>query len=125
MEIKNLTCINCPLGCQISVKLDGNKVVEVSGNTCKKGEEYAIKEVTNPTRIITSTVIVEGGSGNNSQVSVKTESDIPKGKIYDVMNALKGVSVKEPVAIGDVVIENVADTGVNIIVTRNISNVRK
>ena len=120
METKDLTCINCPLGCQISVKIDGGKVVEVSGNTCKKGEEYAIKEVTNPTRIITSTVIVEGGSGNNSQVSVKTECDIPKGKIYDVMNALKGVSVKAPVKIGDVILEDVAGTGVNIIATRNI-----
>lgn len=120
METKNLTCINCPLGCQITVKLDGGNVVEVSGNTCKKGEDYAVKEVTNPTRIITSSVIVEGGTGLNSQVSVKTENDIPKDKISDVMNALKGVSVKAPVKIGDVILENVADTGVNIIATRNI-----
>lgn len=120
METKNLTCINCPLGCQITVKLDGGNVVEVSGNTCKKGEDYAVKEVTNPTRIITSSVIVEGGTGLNSQVSVKTENDIPKGKISDVMNALKGVSVKAPVKIGDVILENVADTGVNVVATRNI-----
>ena len=120
METKDLTCINCPLGCQISVKIDGDEVVEVSGNTCKKGEEYAIKEVTNPTRIITSTVIVEGGSGNNSQVSVKTETDIPKDKIYDVMDALKGVSIKAPVKIGDVIVEDVAGTDVNIVATRNI-----
>ena len=120
METKNLTCINCPLGCQITVKLDDGNVVEVSGNTCKKGEDYAVKEVTNPTRIITSSVIVEGGTGLNSQVSVKTENDIPKDKISDVMNALKGVSVKAPVKIGDVILENVADTGVNIIATRNL-----
>lgn len=120
METKNLTCINCPLGCQITVKLDGGNVVEVSGNTCKKGEDYAVKEVTNPTRIITSSVIVEGGTGLNSQVSVKTQTDIPKGKISDVMNALKGVSVKAPVKIGDVILENVAETGVNIVATRNI-----
>lgn len=120
METKNLTCINCPLGCQVEVKLDGGKVVEVTGNTCKKGEEYAIKEVTNPTRIITSSVIVEGGTGTKSQVSVKTERDIPKDKIFDVMAALAGVSVKAPVKIGDVVLENVAGTGVNIVATRNI-----
>ncbi len=120
METKNLTCINCPLGCQIEVKIDAGKVVEVSGNTCKKGEEYAIKEVTNPTRIITSTVIVDGGTGINSQVSVKTEHDIPKDKIFDVMEQLKGVSVKAPVKIGDVIIKDVAGTGVNIVATRNI-----
>lgn len=120
METKTLTCINCPLGCQVSVTLEYGEVIKVEGNTCKKGDTYARKEVSNPTRIITSSVIVEGGSGINSQVSVKTESDIPKPKIWDVMESLKGVSVKSPINIGDVVIENVADTGVNIVATRNI-----
>ena len=118
--MEKLICIGCPKGCELSVKLDGNKVVEVSGHSCKKGEEYAIKEVTNPTRIITSSVIVDGGTGINSQVSVKTEHDIPKDKIFDVMEQLKGVSVKAPVKIGDVIIEDVAGTGVNIVATRNI-----
>lgn len=122
METKNLTCINCPLGCQIEVKLDGDKIVEVSGNTCKKGHDYAIKEVTNPTRIITSTVVVEGGSGTNAQLSVKSESDVPKDKIFAVMDALVGVSVAAPLHIGDVIVENVADTGVNIIATKNITD---
>ena len=118
--MEKLICIGCPKGCELSVKLDGKKVVEVSGHSCKKGEEYAIKEVTNPTRIITSSVIVDGGTGINSQVSVKTEHDIPKDKIFDVMDQLKGVSVKAPVKIGDVIIEDVAGTGVNIVATRNI-----
>lgn len=118
--MEKLICIGCPKGCELSVKLDGKKVVEVSGHSCKKGEEYAIKEVTNPTRIITSSVIVDGGTGINSQVSVKTEHDIPKDKIFDVMEQLKGVSVKAPVKIGDVIIEDVAGTGVNIVATRNI-----
>ena len=118
--MEKLICIGCPKGCELSVKLDGNKVVEVSGHSCKKGEEYAIKEVTNPTRIITSSVIVEGGTGTKSQVSVKTEHDIPKDKIFDVMDALTGVSVKAPVKIGDVIVEDVAGTGVNIVATRNI-----
>ena len=118
--MKNLICIGCPKGCEISVEMDGNKVKAVTGHSCKKGEEYAIKEVTNPTRIITSTVIVEGGTGNKAQVSVKTEKDIPKDKITEVMDALKGVSVKAPVKIGDTIIEDVANTGVKIVATRNI-----
>ena len=81
MEIRNLTCISCPMGCQITVEMDGNEVVSVTGNTCKRGEVYARKEVTDPTRIVTSTVKVIGGKAD--MVSVKTKEDIPKDKIFD------------------------------------------
>ena len=56
MEKRDLICINCPLGCMLTVEMDGKEVVSVSGNTCPRGEAYAKKEVTNPTRIVTSTV---------------------------------------------------------------------
>lgn len=118
MEIRNLTCIGCPMGCSLKVEMENSEVVSVSGNTCKRGDIYARKEVTNPTRIVTSTVIVTGSELTN-MVSCKTESDIPKGKIFDCVKALKGVSIQAPVHIGDVIVENVADTGVNIIATRN------
>ena len=101
MEKRELICINCPLGCMLTVEMDGKKVVSVSGNTCPRGEAYAKKEVTNPTRIVTSTVKVEGGKTH--MVSVKTKSDIPKEKIFDCVKALKGVTVKAPVHIGDVI----------------------
>ena len=90
----------------------------VSGNTCPRGDAYARKEMTNPTRIVTSTVRVAGG--RLAMVSVKTASDIPKGKIFDCVKALKDVEVKAPVKIGDVIVENVAGTGVNIIATKNV-----
>ena len=61
METRELTCIGCPMGCALTVELDANEVVSVTGHTCKRGEDYAKKEVTNPTRIVTSTVRVEGG----------------------------------------------------------------
>ena len=76
MEIRNLTCISCPMGCQITVEMDGSEVLSVTGNTCKRGDVYARKEVTNPTRIVTSTVKVIGGKAD--MVSVKTREDIPK-----------------------------------------------
>ena len=116
---KELICIGCPKGCEMKVKVDGDNV-EVEGATCKKGEAYAIKEVTNPTRIITSTVMVEGGKGIHSQIPVKTENDIPKGKIFEVMDELKGVKVKTPIKVGDVIVENIAGTGVNIVATRSM-----
>ena len=118
MEIKKLTCINCPVGCSLKVELDGENVICVSGNTCRRGEIYARKEVTNPTRIVTSTVkVVNGTSGT---VSVKTKEDIPKEKIFACVQALRGIDVQAPVHIGDVILENVAGTGVDIVATRNV-----
>lgn len=79
----------------------------------QKGDIYARKEVTNPTRIVTTTVRVSGGAA--PMINVKTQSDIPKDKIFECVAALKGVTIQAPVAIGDVVLENVAGTGVNIV----------
>ena len=119
MEKKNLTCINCPMGCSLTVEVEDDKVVSVSGNTCNRGESYARKEVTNPTRIVTSTVKVRGGKSDI--VSVKTKEDIPKGKILECIKALKDVTIQAPVVIGDVVAANIADTGVDIVATRNVA----
>ena len=118
MSTVNLICIGCPLGCPLTVEMEGNEVKSVAGNTCPRGDAYAKKELTNPTRIVTSTVRVIGG--RLAMVSVKTESDIPKGKIFDCVKALKEVEVTAPVKIGDVIVENVAGTGVNIIATKNV-----
>lgn len=120
METRELTCIGCPMGCPLTVELNQGEVVSVTGNTCKRGEVYARKEVTNPTRIVTSSVMVEGG--NLAAVSVKTKEDIPKEKIFDCMKALKGVKVQAPVHIGDVIAKNVAETGVDIVATKNITS---
>ena len=117
MEVK-LTCIACPMGCPLSVEMDGDKVINVTGNTCPRGKVYGEKEVTNPTRIVTSTVKVSGGE--SVMVSVKTKKDIPKGKIFDVVKALKDVEIPAPVKIGDVVIADVAGTGVDIVATKNV-----
>lgn len=119
MEERKLICIGCPMGCPLTVEIDGGEVVSVTGNTCKRGDVYARKEVTNPTRIVTSTVRVIGG--DHDMVSVKTKEDIPKGKIFECVKALKGVSVQAPVHIGDVILEDVAGTGVPIVATKNVN----
>ena len=117
-EVKELTCIGCPLGCSLKVTMEQNEVTEVTGNTCPRGAAYAKKEVTNPTRIVTSTVRVSGG--NAKMVSCKTASDIPKDKIFDVTAALKTVTADAPVHIGDVLIADVCGTGVAVVATKNI-----
>lgn len=118
MEIRKLTCISCPMGCPITVEMEGDEVTGVTGNTCKRGEVYARKEVTNPTRIVTSTVKVIGGTAD--MVSVKTKEDIPKGKIFDCVKALKEVTVKAPVRIGDVILSDAGGTGIDIVATKNV-----
>lgn len=118
MEVKNLTCINCPMGCALTVEMNGDEVISVSGNTCSRGDAYARKEVTDPTRIVTSTVRVAGGKSD--MVSVKTREDVPKGKIFECVKELQGVQVQAPIHIGDVIIANIADTGVAVVATKNI-----
>lgn len=118
MSKRELTCIGCPMGCILEVELDGTEVVKVTGNTCPRGKDYGIKECTNPTRIVTSSVAVE--NGEETVAPVKTERDIPKEKVYEVIRLLKDVTIKAPVNIGDVVLENIFNTGVNIIATKKI-----
>ncbi len=117
MEKRILTCIGCPLGCQITVRLNGGEVTAVEGNTCRRGDGYARKEVTNPTRIVTSTVMVSGG--RDAVVPVKTRTDIPKEKIFDCIRALKGICVQAPVHIGDVILRDAAGPGVDVIASGN------
>ena len=121
MEQRILTCICCPLGCLVTVELENREICSVIGNTCKRGEDYVRKEVISPTRIVTSSVKVI--KGNAPTVSVKTKSSIPKEKIFDIINALKKVEVTAPIAIGDVILENVADTGVDIVATKAVKEV--
>lgn len=117
-SVRELTCIGCPMGCLVSVTMDGKEIKSVSGNSCANGDRYARREVTNPTRIVTSTAIV--GDGDLPRVSVKTKTDVPKDKIFDVMKEINKIQAKAPVRIGDVLIPDVAGTGVPVIATRNI-----
>jgi CxxC motif-containing protein len=118
MSTRELTCIGCPMGCALIVELEGKEVISVKGNSCKIGENYGKKECTSPTRVVTTSVLVTGGE--SEMLSVKTEKDIPKNMIYQCITALKEVVVKAPIRIGDVVLENVLNTGVNIIATKNV-----
>lgn len=118
MKEINLTCIGCPMGCQLAVSMEQEEVIKVTGNNCKRGAIYGKKEVTNPTRIVTTTVPVLGG--NMAVVSVKTKEDIPKGKIFECIKALKNVKIQAPVHIGDVILADVAGTGVDVIATKMI-----
>lgn len=112
-----MTCIVCPMGCRLEVTHEDNKVISVTGNTCKRGEKYAETEIKAPTRNISTTVALKGGS--LKRLPVKTSCPIDKGAIFDVINALKDVEAKAPVKIGDVIVRNICKTGADIVSTIN------
>ena len=116
---RELTCIVCPRGCALTVELvneDGKaKVLSVYGNGCRRGIGYAESECTAPTRTLTTTVRTSGGG----VVAVKTAAPIPKEKMMDAMDVLSRVTAKEPVKIGDVIVENILNTGVDVVATAN------
>ncbi|HDJ30118.1 MAG TPA: DUF1667 domain-containing protein, partial [Candidatus Acetothermia bacterium] len=91
MKEIHLTCISCPIGCALTVRMDGDKVVEITGNRCPRGEAYARQEVTAPQRTIATSVKVEGGV--LPLVSVKTDKPIPKSLIPQLMELVKSLSV--------------------------------
>jgi len=110
---REFTCIICPRGCHLSI--DEN--LEVTGNTCIRGKQYAINEVTNPVRTVTSSIRIS--NREDTLVSVKTSNPIPKGKIFEVMAEINKISVPAPVRIGDVVIKNVLGLESDIVITKN------
>lgn len=115
--MRELTCIGCPLGCSLRV-FEEEGQLRVEGNTCPRGETYAKNEVLCPKRTVTSTVTVRGGAV--SRLSVRTLTDIPKEKIFACMEEIRAVTVDAPVAIGDIVLPDVAGTGVALIATKNV-----
>lgn len=117
METKSIICINCPLGCPLTIEMEDGKVMKVTGNTCKRGEAYAVKEMTAPARTVTSTVRVK--NGERPVVAVRTKTDIPKDKIFACMEAINAAEIQAPVHIGDVVISDVCGTGVDVVASAN------
>ncbi|MBU0456298.1 MAG: DUF1667 domain-containing protein [Pseudomonadota bacterium] len=116
MDTKKLICICCPIGCELQVNKTENGV-EVTGNKCPRGKKYALSEIEAPKRYVTSTVKIEGWM--YPVISVKTKEPIPKENIFEVMNVLSDVTIKAPVHVGEIVVKNILNLGVDIIATRN------
>lgn len=118
MNEKQLTCIQCPRGCQLSVCVQSQKVVSVTGMGCKRGELYAHDEIIHPKRTVTSTVAIT--QGDHDRVSVKTARPVPKEFIFDVMTCINTTCVIAPVHVGDVLIENICGTGISLVATSHV-----
>ncbi len=118
MEQMEITCINCPVGCRMTVTVENGEVKSVTGHTCKRGETYAHQECIAPERMVTAVVPVRN---SEMPLSVKTRTPIPKKEIFNCMKALSDVELDAPIAIGSVVLPDVCGTGVDIIATRSLA----
>lgn len=111
---KELTCIVCPIGCSLKVILEGETVTEVTGNTCKRGEEYAKSECINPVRVVTTTISTQSGD----IVAVKTDRPIPRKIISECMKHINALHpLNDKIFVGSVICENILNTGANVVVT--------
>lgn len=116
---KEIICIVCPMGCQMEIEEgSGSKGYIVTGNACSRGEKYGIKELTNPTRVLTTTVKLKNSL--LKRLPVRTDTPISKKIIFECMKELDSVEAEAPIRVGDIIVENILDTGANIISTRSI-----
>ena len=115
MKKVNLTCVECPLGCDITVCLEGEKIISVAGNGCPRGEKYARNEVVCPKRVLTTTVRVSDGR----MLSVKTSEPILKSQTMVAMKKINDVIVNAPIKIGDVIVKEFC-VGVDLVATSNV-----
>lgn len=120
MNKQDLVCIVCPVGCRMTITADDTKECgfRVEGNKCKRGIEYGIKELTHPMRILTTTVKIKGGRFR--RLPVKTDGLILKDLIFECMKLINTIEVSSPVKSGEVLLENIMGTGVNIVSTRSM-----
>ena len=111
---RNLTCIICPVGCSLEVTISNGEVISVTGNTCPRGKVYANDECTNPKRVVTTTVMCDNGK----VLPVKTDTSIPKDKVFECMNIINSTICSLPVKVGDIIIEDVF--GSNVVAAGNL-----
>ena len=115
---KEVTCIMCPVGCTIHVKLKNGNIASITGNACQHGEVYVRQELAEPRRVVMSVVPCRGG--DLPTVAVKTAAPVSKTAIRAVMQELAGVTVTAPIAVGEIIVENVAGLGVDVVATRSV-----
>jgi len=118
-EVKNFTCISCPIGCPLVLTHDGQEIIEIEGATCSRGAKYARQEFTDPRRALSTTVAIEGASW--SRLPVKVTKAVPKDRVLDAARAIHKLRIQAPVKCGDVLLEDLlGEKGVQVVATRTL-----
>ena len=118
LEKKTLTCVACPKGCEVTVEHDGDEIIDIMGNACPQGADYAKEEIVAPTRILPTTVRVKNGA--LALCPVKTTKQIPLEIIHDAMEIIGAKEVEAPIKLGQVIVENILDSGADVVATRDL-----
>lgn len=112
-------CIGCPLGCRLELDEDNQgDIVEVRGSSCRKGDRYAVQEHTDPRRLVTTTVAVDGARW--PRLPVRTTGEIPRDQVLEACRALHEVRVRAPVRLGEIVAEDLLGSGCDVVATRDM-----
>ncbi|MGM0602462.1 MAG: DUF1667 domain-containing protein [Bacillota bacterium] len=117
-ETKTITCVACPKGCEVTIEYEGDEILDIRGNACPQGADYAREEFVAPTRVLPTTVAVENGA--LPLVPVKTTQPISLEIIHDAMKIIGKTKVKAPVKIGQVIVKNILETGADVVATRDL-----
>ena len=123
VERKHFTCVTCPVGCEIDVELQDSDVVSIEGSKCAKGKEFVLQELQEPMRILTTTIPIKGAKW--AMLPVRSDEPIPKRLFFQVIRELANIELHAPVKISDVIVEDIAGTGANIVATRNMRREKK
>ena len=109
-----LTCIECPIGCEIDVEKRGEALL-ITGNSCLRGKLYAENEIICPRRVLTTTVRAENGK----MLAVKTDAPVKKEEMFDLIKKINKIRVVAPITVGLIIVENLTEN-VNLIATSNL-----
>lgn len=119
MTTRKMVCVVCPVGCKLDVDICGQEY-NVHGNKCVRGERYAISEITNPVRTVTTTIRVRKAEA--VRVPVKTEKPFPKGKVFELMQLIERMEIEAPVKAGEILLENALDTNINLVSSKTVKS---
>ena len=117
MNRNEMFCVVCPIGCHLKISMIDSGY-HVEGNQCDRGRDYAVQELLNPTRIVTSTIRIEGMDG--TFLPVKTQKPFPKGRMLELMRVLRKITVQLPVKCGQVILKNALDTEIDVVSTKTV-----
>ena len=122
MNTKIMTCVTCPVGCELTVEYENKTLISVIGHTCKRGEKYASDEITNPRRTLTSTVIINLDGVKSKFLPVKTDKPISKDKIFNAMKIINQIKINAPfnIKMGDIIYQGFTEPGINLVAGRDI-----
>jgi CxxC motif-containing protein len=116
---RKLTCIECPIGCQLEIDVEGGHIISLTGNKCEKGPAYARQEIAAPMRVLSSTVLARGLE--LKMVPVRTSRPIPKAKLLEAMTEIKKIRLDRPVKVGDIIAKAFLGLDADLIASREVS----